>query len=180
MTRQLDHDRLMAALAAQRHGVLSRRILRDAGISDGTTDDRVRQRRLVCLHRGVYALGHAELRREGCWLAIVDAYGPAAALSHHNAGALWDVWDAPRLPVHVTLRKRSDVTRRKGTVLHRVTDLWDDEVVVQDAIRVTTVARTILDLAGTVSGRRLEQVIRRASRLPSRSCAMTTACRDLS
>jgi Protein of unknown function (DUF559) len=165
MTRQLDHDRLMAALAAARHGVLARRVLLEHGIPAGTIDDRVRQRRLVQLHRGVYAFGHAELRREGRWLAAVEAYGPSAALSHVNAATLWDLLEGAVLPVHVTLGKRSGVARRLGTVPHRVLDLRADEVVERDAIRVTTVARTILDLAATIRGRRLEQVVRRASRL---------------
>ncbi|MCW2983443.1 MAG: hypothetical protein JWR63_1013 [Conexibacter sp.] len=155
----------MAVLAAERHGVLARRVLREHGIADGTIDDRLRQRRLVSLHRGVYALGHAELRDEGRWLAAVEAYGPSAALSHATAGALWAIHDAPVLPVHVTLAKRSGSARRSGTVPHRVATMAAGEVVLHRAIRVTSVARTILDLAATVRGRRLEQVVRRASRL---------------
>jgi hypothetical protein len=164
MTRQLDHDRLMAALAAEHHGVLSRRVLREHGIPAGTIDDRLRQRRLVSLHRGVYALGHTQLRPAGWWLAAVEAYGPTAALSHRTAAVLWDILDAPALPVHVTIPKRSGVTRRERTVLHRVGGLTSDDVQVRDAIRVTTVSRTILDLAATVRGRYLEQVVRRAAR----------------
>jgi hypothetical protein len=165
MPRQLDHDQVMAALAATRHGVLARRVLSEHGIPAGTIDDRVRQRRLVPLHRGVYALGHTQLRREGRWLAAVEAYGALAALSHLSAAALWDISDTAALPAHVTLAKRTGLTRRPGTVLHRVADLPGDEVTVRDGIRVSTVARTILDLAATVRGRSLEQVIRRASRL---------------
>jgi hypothetical protein len=63
MARQLDHDRLMSAIAARRHGVLARVVLLDAGIGAGTIDDRLRQRRLVSLHRGVYSLGHSLVRR---------------------------------------------------------------------------------------------------------------------
>jgi hypothetical protein len=163
MTRQLDHDRLIAALAAERHGVVARRVLREHGIAAGTIDDRLRQRRLVSLHRGVYALGHAQLRQAGTWLAAVEAYGPDAALSHGSAATLWGLLEAPS-PAHVTFGRRSGVARRRGTVLHRVADLPADEVVVRDGIRVTVVSRTILDLAATVRGRRLEQVIRRASR----------------
>jgi hypothetical protein len=45
MSRQLDHDRLIAELAAERHGVVSRRVLRDRGRSAEIIDLRVRQRR---------------------------------------------------------------------------------------------------------------------------------------
>src|SRR4051812_5213844 len=146
MSRQLDHDRLIAELAGERHGVVSRRVLRDWGLSAEIIDLRVRQRRLVLLHRGVYALGHAELRREGRWLAAVEAYGPDAALSHRTAAVHWDIDDGPVVPVHVSVVRRSGIARRPGTVIHRV-DLRDDEVVVRDGIRTTTVARTLLDVA---------------------------------
>jgi len=41
-------------------------------------------RRLVPLHRGVYAVGHRRLRREGFWLAAVLAAGRGAVLSHRE------------------------------------------------------------------------------------------------
>jgi hypothetical protein len=163
MSRQLDHDRLIAELAADRHGVVSRRLLRENGLSSEIIDLRVRQRRLVLLHRGVYAVGHAELRREGRWLAAVAAYGPDAALSHGTAAVHWDIHDGAIVPAHVSVRRRSGVARRAGTVIHRV-DLREDEIVLRDGIRTTTVARTLLDVAAQLRGRRLEQVVRRASR----------------
>jgi very-short-patch-repair endonuclease len=165
MARQLDHDRLMSAMAARRHGVLSRAVLLDAGIAAGTIDGRLRQRRLVSLYRGVYGLGHAQLSDAGWRLAAVDAYGPTAAVSHVSAAALWGLLDAPLFPVHVSVAKRDGIAERRRTVLHRPTELRDAEVVVRGAIRVTTVARTIFDVAASIRGRRLEQVVRRASRL---------------
>jgi hypothetical protein len=165
MARQLDHDRLMSAIAARRHGVLSRVVLLQAGVAPGTIDDRLRQRRLVSLHRGVYGLGHAQLTDEGWRLAAVDAYGSAAALSHASAAALWGIGEGPLFPVHVSLAKRGGVSGHDRTVPHRRMRLDDEDVTVRDGIRVTTVARTVLDLAALVRGRRLEQVVRRASRL---------------
>jgi very-short-patch-repair endonuclease len=75
----------------------------------------------------------------------------------------WDIDDGPVVPVHVSVVRRSGITQRRGTVVHRV-DLRDDEVVVRDGIRTTTVARTLLDVAAQLRGRRLEQVVRRAAR----------------
>jgi uncharacterized protein DUF559 len=165
MARQLDHDRLMSAIAARRHGVLARAVLLDAGIGAGTIDDRLRQGRLVSLHRGVYSLGHAQLTDAGWRLAAVDAYGSGAALSHLSAGVLWGIVEGPLFPVHVSLAKRSGIAMRERTKLHRLMRFDADEVTVRDAIPLTTVSRTILDLAASVRGRRLEQVVRRASRL---------------
>jgi Protein of unknown function (DUF559) len=165
MARQLDHDRLMSAIAARRHGVLARAVLLNAGIGAGTIDDRLRQRRLVRLHRGVYSLGHAQLTDSGWRLAAVDAYGPGAGLSDLSAAAVWRILEGPLFPIHVSLAKRGGIAMRERTKLHRRTRLDADEVTVRDAIPVTTVSRTILDLAASVRGRRLEQVVRRASRL---------------
>lgn len=165
MARQLDHDRLMSAIAARRHGVLARAVLLEAGIGAGTIDDRLRQGRLTRLHRGVYSLGHSQLTAAGWRLAAVDAYGPGAALSHQSAGVLWGILEGPLFPVHVSLAKRSGTATRERTMLHRLTRLEAEEVTVCDAMCVTTVSRTILDLAASVRGRRLEQVVRRASRL---------------
>ncbi|HWI72131.1 MAG TPA: type IV toxin-antitoxin system AbiEi family antitoxin domain-containing protein [Baekduia sp.] len=164
MPRQRTHDRVISAAAGRTHGVVSRASLLAAGVPRTLIDDRVRSRRLVVLHRGVYALGHAQLRPEGWWYAAVAAYGDHAALSHGSAAALWDIWDAPLLPVHVSLAGRTAARRRRGVRPRRAPDLVPDELVEVKGIRVTTVARTILDLAAVVRGRRLEQVVRRAAR----------------
>jgi very-short-patch-repair endonuclease len=164
MSRQLDHDRRIAELAAARYGVVSRHGLLAAGVSAATIDLRVRQRRLVRLHRGVYAVGHAELRREGWWAAAVEAHGADAALSHLTAATHWGIHEGGVWPVHVSIARRGGRSPRRGIVLHRV-DLPEDEVVVHEAIRTTTVARTLLDLAGAVRGRALEQAVRQAARL---------------
>ncbi len=119
----------------------------------------------MSLHRGVYSLGHSQLTDAGWRLAAVDAYGSGAALGHRSAAALWGILDGPLFPVHVALAKRSGTATRERTKLHRLMRLDAGEVTVLDAIPVTTVSRTILDVAATVRGRRLEQVVRRASRL---------------
>jgi hypothetical protein len=164
MPRQRTHDRIISAAAARTHGVVSRATLLAEGVPRTLIDDRVRTRQLVLLHRGVYALGHAQLRAEGWWFAAVAAFGEHAALSHGSAAALWDIWDGPQFPSHVSLAGRSAARRRRRIRPHRAPDLVPEEMVVVKGIRVTTVSRTVLDLAATVRGRRLEQVVRRAAR----------------
>src|SRR4051794_31081070 len=102
MSRQGRHDRVIADLAARQHGVVARRQLLDAGIPAHVLDARLATRRLVPVHRGVYALGHRQLRPEGRWLAAVLARGPLAVLSHQTAALLWGIWDGPEAPTHVT------------------------------------------------------------------------------
>jgi hypothetical protein len=164
MTRQRAHDRAIAQLAAARHGIVSRRELLDAGIPAHIIDERVKQRRLVLVRRGVYAVGHRELRREGEWLAAVLSFGPAAVLGHRSAAALWDLDDAPVWPIHVVTGERSGRRRRRGVTAHW-TLVPGPERSVHRAVPVTSVERTILDVAAVVAVRPLEQLIRRAARL---------------
>jgi hypothetical protein len=165
MPRQRAHDSVISATAARHHGVVPRAVLVEAGVPETVIDERVRSRALVILFRGVYALGHAELRPEGWWLAAVASYGSRAALSHASAGALWGICEAPTFPVHVSLTDRAGARGRRRVVTHRPEALPADELATRQEIRVTTVARTLLDLAGQTRGRRLEQVVRNASRL---------------
>jgi very-short-patch-repair endonuclease len=165
MPSQRAHDCLISAIAAEGHGVVTRAELFARGVPKSIVDERVQTRQLVVVHRGVYALGHTQLRPEGWWRAAVESYKSRGVLSHGSAGALWGLCDAPTFPVHVSVVDRSGARRRRGIVPHRPVDLGAEEIVTRQAIRVTTVERTILDMAGTVRGRRLEQVIRRAARL---------------
>jgi len=67
MDPQSPTDRVIADLAAGQWGVVARSQLLDAGVSPTAIRDRVRSGRLIRLHRAVYAVGHARLRREGRW-----------------------------------------------------------------------------------------------------------------
>jgi predicted transcriptional regulator of viral defense system len=80
--------RALGELAARQHGVVARRQLASVGVTLRMLDRRVASGHLVRVHRGVYAGGHRQLRREGWWMAAVLAAGSDAALSHRDAAAL--------------------------------------------------------------------------------------------
>jgi hypothetical protein len=82
---------LIRELAECQHGVVARRQLLERGLGGGLVRDRVKSGQLVPLHRGVFALGHAQLGLRGEWMAAVLAAGLGAALSHASAGHLWDM-----------------------------------------------------------------------------------------
>jgi hypothetical protein len=58
--------------------------------------------RLRLVFRGVYAVGHLALRREGWWMAALLACGEGAALSHRTAAMAWGLQTGPTLPIDVT------------------------------------------------------------------------------
>src|SRR5437763_11063001 len=79
----------VAAFAGRNHGVIDRAQLRRIGVGDDTIDRWIAAKRLHPIHRGVYAVGHRRLSREGRYLAAVLACGDGAVLSHRAAAEMW-------------------------------------------------------------------------------------------
>jgi very-short-patch-repair endonuclease len=80
-------------------------------------------------------------------MAAVLACGPGAVLSHRSAAAVWELRQSGGGAIDVTVPSRAGRIRRPGIRVHRSGRLSAGEVSVKDAIPVTTVARTLLDLA---------------------------------
>lgn len=142
--------------------MVARDQLLEAGVPPSTIGDRVRSGRLIRLHRGVYAVGHAPLRREGRWLAAVLAAGPGTVLSHRDAAGLHDLRPANHRQIDVTTTRQPRAT--EGIAIHRTTVLGADDMTDVNGIPVTTVARTLVDLAGQVPHDHLTKAIREAER----------------
>jgi predicted transcriptional regulator of viral defense system len=156
-------DVLVARAAAEQWGVLSLDELFACGLSRKSVMIRVRNGRLHSLHRGVYAVGHANVPLEGRFLAAVKACRPAV-LSHFSAAALWGFlgWEE-RYP-EVTVVGASRPVHR-GIRVHRTTTLDRDDTARHRGIPVTSPARTLLDLAATLDPSRLRSATRRAQSL---------------
>lgn len=151
------YDAVVAALAEIQHGVVSRRQLRQLGLHASSIERRVASGRLPVLHRGVYAVGHRVLSREGRLTAAVLACGSGAVASHRSAAEHRGLRASTLTEITAPIARRS----RPGIRLH-VSRLADDEVEVHDGIPTTTVARTIFDLAGAVARHQLEAVLNEA------------------
>jgi hypothetical protein len=154
-------DRRLAALARRQHGVVSLRQLADLGLRRSAVAERARRGRLHRIHRGVYAVGHSGLTRNGRFMAAVLACGEGSALSHLSAAVLWGILEDRGQAIHVTAPGRRRV---KGVVVHE--GPLAGERVRRHGIVVTTPARTIVDLADVVKRRRtLERAIDEADYL---------------
>ena len=87
-------------------------------------------------------------------MAAVLAHGPKAVLSYRSAGQLWGLYPGSEIATEVTV-PGSKKTKR-GIVAHRGT-LMADEVGRMRGIPVTSVARTMFDLAGMLKEREVER-----------------------
>jgi predicted transcriptional regulator of viral defense system len=152
-------DAAIADLAARQHGVVARAQLRRLGLGPDAIDHRLAQGRLQRVHRGVYAVGHRLLSREGAWMTAVLAAGDGAVLSHRSAAALWGIRPAASTRVELTVPRPRRARRRVR--LHAAA-LAADETGRQRGIPVTTPARTLLDIAAVLTPHELERAIEAA------------------
>ena len=153
----------VAQLASGQWGVVSRAQLREMGASRGAVEHWLAVGRLHAVHRGVYAVGHRVLRVEGRWMAAVLAGGPGAALSHRSAAACWDLLgDSPARPDVTTAGSRRGVA---GIRLHRSRSLDARDTTMHRGIAITSLARTLLDLATVAPRHRLERALAQAERM---------------
>lgn len=97
-------------------------------------------------------------------MAAVLACGPNALLSHRSAAALWDLLPAIGSSAEVIAPRGSRV-KRSGIAVHRPRQLHPDDRAGRCGIPVTTVARTLLDLAEVLRPRQLERAIDQAELL---------------
>lgn len=149
----------IAALAAPQHGVVARRQLVRLGLSSRQIDYLISAGALHPVHQGVFAVGHSRLSPQGKWMAAVLAGGHGAVLSHHSAAMHWQLLSpAPSLP-HITTSRKG---RRRPGIRHHIALLPEDELTTRNGIPLTTVARTLLDLASDLDAHRLERAIAEA------------------
>lgn len=151
-------------MATRQYGVVARRQLLGVGFSSRQIEMRLASGWLLPLRRDVYAVGHLRMSKRGRWMAAVLACGPSAVLSHESAACFWGLQgDRPRVDVNADCGRQGRL-RREGVRLHRC-KLRREECAVGDGIPVTSVARTLFDLAEIVGYERLKQAAEEADRL---------------
>ena len=116
---------------------------------------RLKVGRLHLLHRGVYAVGHRPPSPLATATAAVLACGPNAALSHGSAAALWRIVTRWPSRTHVTAPTERG---RPGIHVHRS----NADSTTHYGIRVTTPARTLVDLADVLTPKQLSRAMNEA------------------
>ncbi|NLT06976.1 MAG: DUF559 domain-containing protein [Solirubrobacterales bacterium] len=153
-------DAALRARAARQHGVLTVAQLRSLGLGARAIRSRAATGRLRRMHRGIYAVIPPDQRAQ--WSAAVLACGEGAVLSHRSAASLHGLL-RERSDVHVTV-PRGRARPRAGLVVH-LGSLDPDDVDQQDGIACTSVARTLLDVAASVSAAELRRAVARSEEL---------------
>lgn len=94
-------------------------------------------------------------------MAATLAAGPGAALSHEAAAKHWKIWRGKVTGIDVTVpgQRRS----REGVAIHRARHLDPRDVTIRQGIPITTPARTLVDLATTLTAHQLANVIHEAA-----------------
>jgi very-short-patch-repair endonuclease/predicted transcriptional regulator of viral defense system len=153
-------DEALADLGGRQHGVVSRAQLLALGFSKDAIRRGVERKRLLRLYRGVYAVGHTALTVDSRRMAAVLACGRGALLSHRAAGALQSL--LPSSPQFDVTVPGGGSRSRAGIVVHRSRCLHEEDRDEVRGIPVTSVARTIVDLAELPGDERLAQAIKEA------------------
>jgi hypothetical protein len=164
LTRR-EREQALRQLATRQHGVVARRQLLALGFGTEAIKVALAEGRFSPLHEEIYAVGHLRVPHRGYWWAAVLAYGPDAVLSHHTAATLWGLQRPRRGPIHVNAGcGRQGIRRREGIWIHRC-KLAPEERSRREGLPVTTVARTLFDLAEVAPFKSLEKAAEEADRL---------------
>jgi hypothetical protein len=157
-------DALIAIVAAKQFGYITRTQLLAIGVGAPAIRYRVKTGRLIRVYAGVYAVGYVNRTPVARACAAVLACGERAALSHGSAAALWGLYKHWDEPFEVTVA--GACRRRAGIKVHRSRVLLRRDVTMQLGIRVTSPARTALDVAPRVSDKRLARMVNDGFRGP--------------
>lgn len=159
MSGQSSIDHQIAEIATAHHGVVTRRWLLAAGITDDDISYRLGTGTLFRVHPGIYRVGHEAPSHLATYLAATAACGTTAVLCGEAAGWLLGLLRRKEPPpaqvATVTDRKVKGVDSRRLCLAKP--DIWE-----VDGIRVTSPARTLLDLAAILDGDELARAAHEA------------------
>ncbi len=150
-----------ARIAARQHGRIAWGQLIAAGVDRCCIERWLADGRLRRVHHGVYAVGHQAPSLLGDYMAAVLACGDRAVLSHHAEAHVMRLRRGAPPPPEVTVPTLAG-RARPGIVIHRVKLLHPHDVCVVDNIPMTTVPRTLLDLAPALDAEQLTRACHEA------------------
>lgn len=140
-------DRAWLEQAREQAGAVSRRQLLDLRLSPSAVDRRVRSGWLDVALPGIYTVpGSPDTVGRRRWVALL-AVGPSGVLSFETAARIHGLAAVPADGPTVLTVPHSGWQRLPCVVVHQIGDLSPDDVVDRSGMPVTSVRRTIVDLA---------------------------------
>jgi very-short-patch-repair endonuclease len=170
----VERERSLARKAARQYGTIGHDQLLDLGFSESAIRYRIRCGRLRRVHRGVYAFGAQPLTQIGHWYAALLASRPDPALSHTSSLAKMGL-ARERNGIHVTVNHRRGRNLR-GVTVHRCRSIDPDDLTRLDGIPVTSLPRTLIDVAETEGAAFVAKVLEEADRRRLLDPAAIHAC----
>jgi very-short-patch-repair endonuclease len=154
----------VAELAGRQFNRVSRRQLIELGLGGSAISHRLATGRMVTVEEGVFAIAPVLEHDEwGQWMAATLT-APDSRLSHVSAAAARGFWSFRRTFECITRPGNGGPRRHGGILVYRSSTLEGDCTLLR-GIPITTVSRTLLDLARQVSDRALARAVREAVRL---------------
>jgi hypothetical protein len=135
---------LLARLARSKKGLVTRAELLAAGLGEGQVDWRVQNGLLIPEYDGVYRVGHRAPSLECSYLAAVLACGKGTLLSGRAAAYLYGLLKGDAPPPEVTT---TGYSKPPGVIVHRTRGTHRRDAAKYRGIPITTVARTVVDMA---------------------------------
>jgi len=146
----------ISTVAAGQYGHITRAQLLEIGLGTRGISNRIESGKLVVVHAGVYAVGYPRPEAVARAAAAVLACGPGAALSHSSAAVLWGILS--RWPQRPEVTLPGD-RRRPGIKTHRSSTLTGRDIRRRQGIRVTSPARTVLEIAPRLTDPKLARAL---------------------
>jgi very-short-patch-repair endonuclease len=160
--QNLPRHLIVGELAAEQDGVVELHQLQTLGLSGSAVKRSLRAGWLHVVLPGVYAVGYPKLSWRGRLRAALLWGGEDALLSHMTAAGLWDLLMGASTRVHVTLPRGRRNSRRWVQVHHTRETPARAEV---NGFAVTSIERTLIDIAGQIPKQRLERAVEQAARM---------------
>lgn len=155
----MELDDAMRRLAADQHGVVSREQCRRLGASTDAMRSRVHTGDWRAVSPSVLRVAGAPVTdRSRVMAGVLDA-GCRAVASHRTAAWLWGLPGFPFDRVEVTRLRGRGRRRSNLATIHEPRALTEEHCTMVDGIPVTTLARTVFDLAGVLHPARTERAL---------------------
>ena len=147
-------------LAEQQAGYFTARQAVAAGVSRRALSGRARRGDLEPVRYGLYRLRNFPSQPFEDIVAACLWAGPDSAASHETALAVHGISDAMPATIHVTVPRRFR-GKQTGVIVHHA-PLAEDDRQVSNSVPVTTVARTLQDVASSSDPSLVQQALTQA------------------